>query len=89
MAGPRFAPQHSMATRTVADRPFKDLDVLDSGPRGGAASAVSTVDAVGLVGEICDETAETDDALSPSRGILLALLLAAPFWIAVVYWLVW
>jgi hypothetical protein len=78
-----------MATRTVADRPFKDLDFLDSGPRGGASSAVSTIDALGPLEEICDETVETDDPLSPSRGILLALLLAAPFWIAVVYWLVW
>ena len=78
-----------MATRTAADRPFKDLDVLDSGPRGGAASADSTVDAVGPVEEIYDETAETDDRLSPSRGILLGLLLCAPFWIGVVYWLVW
>jgi hypothetical protein len=78
-----------MATRTVADRPFKDLDVLDSGPRGGAASAVGTIDALEPLEEVCDETVETDDPLSPSRGILLALLLAAPFWIAVVYWLVW
>jgi len=84
-----------MATRTVADRPFKDLDVLDSGPRGGAASAVGAIDAlgpleaIGPLEEICDETVETDDPLSPSRGILLALLLASPFWIAVVYWLVW
>lgn len=79
-----------MASRTVADRPFKDLDVLDSGPRGGAISAVSTVDAVGPVEEICEETAaETNDPLSASRGILLALLLSAPFWIGVVYWLVW
>jgi hypothetical protein len=78
-----------MATRTVADRPFKDLDVFDSGPRGGAASAVGTIDALGSLEEVCDETVETDDPLSPSRGILLALLLAAPFWIAVVYWLVW
>ena len=78
-----------MAPRTVADRPFKDLDVLDSGPRGGAVSAVDTIDAAGLVEEVCDDTVETDDPLSPSRGILLALLLAAPFWIAVVYLLVW
>jgi len=81
-----------MATRTVADRPFKDLEVLDSGPRGGSVSAVGTVDTfhgVGPVEEIYEATDEADDALSPARGILLALLLAFPFWIGIVYWLVW
>ncbi|HZM96982.1 MAG TPA: hypothetical protein VFB92_26355 [Vicinamibacterales bacterium] len=71
-----------MATRTVADRPFSDLDVLDSGARDEGAE----VDLLGLD----DETSEqTDDALNPARGILLALLLSTPFWIAIGYWLIW
>ena len=71
-----------MATRTVADRPFSDLDVLDSGARVEGAE----VDLLGLD----DETSEqTDDALNPARGILLALLLSTPFWIAIGYWLIW
>ena len=81
-----------MATRTVADRPFKDLEVRDSGPRGGSVSAVGTVDTFnGVVPaeEIYDVADETEDPLSPARGILLAVLLASPFWIGVVYWLVW
>jgi hypothetical protein len=81
-----------MATRIVEDRPFKDLEVLDSGPRGGSASTtvtVDSIDAVVPVEEVYDDTDDTDDPLSPARGILLALLLASPFWIGVVYWLVW
>ena len=81
-----------MATRPVEDRPFKDLEVLDSGPRGGSVGALGRVDtfsAVGPVEEIDDTTDETHDPLSPARGILLALLLASPFWIGIVYWLVW
>jgi hypothetical protein len=81
-----------MATRTVADGPFKDLEVRDSGPRGGSVAAVGTVDTfngVEPVEEIYDVVEETDDPLSPSRGILLALLLACPFWLGIVYWLVW
>jgi hypothetical protein len=71
-----------MATRTVADRPFSDLDVLDSGARDESAG----VDVL----ELDDETSEqTDDALNPARGILLALLLSTPFWIAIGYWLIW
>ena len=71
-----------MATRTVADRPFSDLDVLDSGAR----DEVAGVDVL----ELDDETLEqTDDALNPARGILLALLLSTPFWIAIGYWLIW
>jgi hypothetical protein len=70
-----------MASRTVADRPFQDLDVLDSGARHEPAE----VDAL----ELSDETfEETHDPLNPARGILLALLLSVPFWIAVVYWLI-
>jgi len=40
--------------------------------------------------ELADSTfEETRDPLNPARGILLALLLSVPFWIAVVYWLIW
>ena len=71
-----------MASRTVADRPFSDLDIVDAGARHEAAE----VDVL----ELADETLEeTHDPLNPARGILLALLLSVPFWIAVVYWLIW
>jgi hypothetical protein len=71
-----------MATRTVADRPFSDLDVLDSGTR----HEVAEVDVLDLADGTYEET---HDPLSPARGILLALLLSTPFWIAVGYWLIW
>jgi hypothetical protein len=67
-----------MATPTVADRPFSDLNVLDSDTR----NEVADVDVLELV-------EETDDPLNAARGILLALLLSTPFWIAVAYWLIW
>lgn len=71
-----------MATRIVADRPFSDLDVLDSGTR----DEVAEVDVL----ELDDETFErTDDGLNPARGIVLALLLSTPFWIAFALWLIW
>jgi hypothetical protein len=71
-----------MASRTAADRPFSDLDIVDSGARHEA-------DEVDVV-ELADSTfEETRDPLNPARGILLALLLSVPFWIAVVYWLIW
>lgn len=68
-----------MASHTVANRPFQDLDVPDvlAAP-GKAAKPVDVVAAC--------EADEIDDRLSPARGILLALLLCTPFWIAV-YWL--
>jgi len=71
-----------MASRTVADRPFSDLDIVDSGAR-------HETDEVDVV-ELADSTfEETRDPLNPARGILLALLLSVPFWIAVVYLLIW
>ena len=71
-----------MASRTVADRPFSDLDIVDDGARH-EADEVDVLD-------VTDETfEETHDPLNPARGILLALLLSVPFWIAVVYWLIW
>ena len=69
-----------MATRTLVDRPFKDLsvpDLLDD------RTDSEVVGAVGLV-ETSEET-ETDDRLSPARGILFALLLCTPFWLAVIW----
>jgi hypothetical protein len=71
-----------MATRSVADRPFQDLDVLE--PR--ALDEVAPIDVVAPADEVLEGTG---DPLSPARGILLALLLSTPFWIGVVYWLVW
>jgi hypothetical protein len=71
-----------MATPTVADRPFSDLNVLDSDTR----NEVTDVDVL----ELADETVEDkDDPLNAARGILLALLLSTPFWIAVAYWVIW
>ena len=69
-----------MATQTVVDRPFRDLDVPeDLDTRGETVGPVGVVDTP-------VESVEIDDRLSPARGILLALLLCTPFWIAV-YWL--
>jgi hypothetical protein len=71
-----------MAIRSVVDRPFSDLDVPDSGTR----NEVAEIDML----ELADETFErTDDGLNPARGVLLAVLLSTPFWIAVAYWLIW
>jgi hypothetical protein len=70
-----------MATPTFVDRPFPDLDIPDvldpSSQRKGA---------VPVGGSGLSEETETDDRLSRARGILLALLLCAPCWMAV-YWL--
>jgi hypothetical protein len=62
------------------DRPFPDLavpDLLD-------APGDYETEAVEVVG-LCEES-ETEDRLSPARGILFALILVTPFWMAV-YWL--
>jgi hypothetical protein len=69
-----------MATRTLVDRPFPDLDVpelLDS-RHGDVLASIAVLDP-------CEES-EDDDRLSPARGILVALLLCAPFWLGV-FWL--
>jgi hypothetical protein len=71
-----------MPTQTVANRPFPDLEVLDSSTRG----KVVEIDVTRLAKETLEET---NDPLSAARGILLVLLLSTPFWIAVVYYLFW
>jgi hypothetical protein len=71
-----------MPTQTVANRPFPDLEVLDSSTRGKLVE----IDVIRLAKETLEET---NDPLSAARGILLVLLLSAPFWIAVVYYLFW
>ncbi|HEU4694029.1 MAG TPA: hypothetical protein VFS23_36940 [Vicinamibacterales bacterium] len=70
-----------MATRTFVDRPFQDLDVPDL---LDTRTDSEVLGAIGLV-EPSEET-ESDDRLSPARGILIALLLCTPFWLAV-FWL--
>ena len=70
-----------MATRTFVDRPFQDLNVPDLLDTRTESEFVA---AVGLVEP--SEEIESDDRLSPARGILIALLLCTPFWLAV-FWL--
>jgi len=70
--GARLARARGMVIKTV-DRPFTDLDV-DISNRPGEADPVDVVEAF--------EDADS----SPIRGILLAIVLCTPFWIAV-YWL--
>ena len=70
----------NVATHSVVDRPFPDLDVPDV--LGVRRDAVTPVRVVGIAGEID----EVDDRLSPARGVLFALLLCTPFWVGV-YWL--
>jgi hypothetical protein len=71
-----------MASRTVADRPFSELDIVDSGARHEA-------DEIDVVGRADETFEDTHDPLNPARGILLALSLSLPFWVLVVYWLIW
>ena len=70
-----------MATRPLADRPFQDLSVPDLLDTRHDSEVVGVL---GLV-EASEETG-TDDRLSPAGGVLLALLLCTPFWLAV-FWL--
>lgn len=69
-----------MATQTFVDRPFPDLDVPDA---HGTQSlgVVLPADVVGPSGE----TEPTEDRLGAARGVLLAVLLCAPFWLGVLW----
>ena len=64
------------------DRPFPDLGVPDTLDTPSHGVVERPFDVVGPSGE----TEPTDARLNAARGILLALLLCAPFWIGV-YWL--
>jgi hypothetical protein len=71
-----------MAIETFVDRPFPDLDTPDA-----LDTAISQVTA--LSGDIVGPSGETEpieDRLNAARGVLIALLICAPFWIGV-FWL--
>ena len=72
MTGARLAHPVGMVTKTV-DQPFQDLDDQISN-RPGEADLVDVV-----------EPFEDADS-SPFLGILVAIVLCTPFWIAV-YWM--
>jgi hypothetical protein len=70
-----------MSTRTFGDRPLPDgviPDLLDPRSHSDVVAPVVVVES--------PEKTESDDWLSPARGILVAVLLCTPFWLAV-FWL--
>jgi len=70
-----------VATRVFIDRPFPDLDAPDALDTQSHGFVAPLVDVVGPSGE----TEPTEARLGAARGILLALLLCAPFWIGLVW----
>lgn len=70
-----------MATRLLVDRPFPDLVAPDMLDAASLDIPAPPADIVGPAGE--SEPAET--RLGAARGILFALLLCAPFWMAVIW----
>jgi len=70
--GPRLAQPCGMVIQSV-DPPFPDLDVHSSNRPGEAGPAY-----------LMEPFEDVDSC--PARGILLAIVLCTPFWIAV-YWL--
>jgi hypothetical protein len=80
-AGLQLALFPYMATQTFVDRPFPDLgvpDVLDTSSQSEIAGPLG----------VSRPSKETDshERLSPARGVLVVLVLSAPFWVGV-YWL--
>ncbi len=71
-----------MAIQVFVDRPFPDLDAPDTLDTQSHGVAVPLDDVVGPSGE----TEPIEARLGAARGILLALLLCAPFWIGL-FWL--
>jgi hypothetical protein len=70
-----------MVTRTFGDRPLPDVVVPDLLNPRSHCDVVAPV----VVVEPRERT-ESDDWPSPARGILVAVLLCTPFWLAV-FWL--
>jgi len=73
-----------VATRFFVDRPFPEGDAPETLETPSLGVVARPVDVVAPSGE----TEPNEARLSAAGGILLALLLCAPFWLGV-FWLLW
>jgi hypothetical protein len=77
-----FATFGAVATRFYVDRPFPDFDAPETLDTPSLGVVARPVDIVGPSGE----TEPSEARLNAARGVLLALLICAPFWIGL-FWL--